>query len=260
METTEEETETNQTKACTTCGQLTAYEPIMVHHIDIRAKMAFLCQACVDEVDRQEAAHARYKIKAKREATWEKTVPARYRETTTNHESFNAPLWAMVRDADIMKSLALIGPSGRCKTRVFALLAKRAIARDVTVGWCPANSFQWAAQREFSEADGASAREWMRTWLSAQVLFLDDLGKHRWTDTVESAFFNLVETRLAQNLPTHWSMNPDPSDIITQATLASDAHGILSRALDPSGAASARARFAPILSRLLDATTLIPVP
>lgn len=252
--------EIQTTRACTACGQVTDYEPIMVNHIDIRAGMVFLCQGCADEMERVERAAARYRLKVRREAVWETTVPARYRETVPSHKDFNMPLWAMVRDQNIFESMALIGPSGRCKTRVFALLAKRAISQDVTVGWCPANSFQWAAQREFSDTEGQRAREWMKTWLTAQVLFLDDLGKHKWTDTVESAFFNLVETRLAQNLPTHWSMNPDPADIITQATLATDAQGILSRALDPSGAASARARFAPILSRLLDATRLIPVP
>ena len=254
------ETMEKTTRACTTCGQVTDYEPIWVDTIDIRSGMVFLCQGCVEELERQEAAATRYRLRVRREATWETTVPARYRETEKRHADFNGPLWEMVKDASILESMALIGPSGRCKTRVFALLAKRAISRDLTVGWCPANSFQWAAQREFSETEGSKAREWMRTWLSCQVLFLDDLGKHKWTDTVESAFFNLVETRLSQNLPTHWSMNPDPADVITQATLATDAHGILSRALDPSGAASARARFAPILSRLLDATKLIPVP
>ncbi len=248
------------TRACTTCGQVTEYEPIMVNAVDLRATMKFLCQTChAAETDKEEAA-AREAIRIRREAIWQRTVPERYRETDFRHEGFNGRLWAMVRDNSLFDSIGLIGPSGRCKTRVFALLAKRAISQDFTVGWCPANSFQWAAQREFSDTDGIKAREWMQVWLKAQVLFLDDLGKHKWTDTVESAFFNLVETRLAQKLPTHWSMNPDPSEVVTQATLADDAHGILSRALDPSGAASARARFAPILSRLLDATTLIPVP
>ena len=255
METTEE-----TTKACTTCGQVTKYDPIWVDTIDIRAGMVFLCQGCGDEVERKEKEAARYRLRCRRDANWETTVPARYRETVTGHKGFNLPLWRMVKDQPLLESVALIGPSGRSKTRVFALMARRAISQDLTVGWCPANSFQWAAQREFSDVEGAKAREWMRSWLTCQVLFLDDLGKHKWTDTVESAFFNLVETRLAQNLPTHWSMNPDPSDVITQATLATNAHGILSLALDPTGAASQRARFAPILSRLLDATRLIPVP
>ena len=232
----------------------------MVNAIDLRAGMTFLCPDCAAAAEVVEHEAARQRARLRREAVWEKTVPERYRETTPTHPEFNTPLWAMVRDNSIQKSMALIGPSGRCKTRVFALLAKRAIAQDLTVGWCPANSFQWAAQREFSDTDGFKAREWMKSWLTAQILFLDDLGKHRWTDAVESAFFNLVETRLSKNLPTHWSMNPDPSDIITQATLATDAQGILSRGLDPTGAAGLRARFAPILSRLLDATTLIPVP
>ena len=247
-------------RECSTCGHAADYEPIPFEGMDLRAGIPFLCAACAEEEARKLREAMRLKVRQRREAAWEKTVPERYRETAISHEGFNGPLWGMVKDKSIFTSMALIGPSGRCKTRVFALLARRAISQDLSVGWCPANAFQWAAQREFSDSEGARAREWMRSWLTCNVLFLDDLGKHRWTDTVESAFFNLVETRLAQNLPTHWSMNPDPSDVITQATLATDAHSILSRALDPSGAASARARFAPILSRLLDATTLIPVP
>lgn len=248
------------TRACTTCGQVTDYEPIWVGRHDLRAAFPFLCAGCEAAAEAKELEAVRQRIRDRREGVWTATIPARYRETATDFPQFNRRLWDMVKHLPLTSSLALIGPSGRCKTRVFALLAKRAIAQDMVVGWCPANAFQWAAQHEFDKADGVGARDWSRRWLTCQVLFLDDLGKHKWTDTVESAFFNLVETRLANNLPTHWSMNPDPADVVDQQTLRSDAVGILSRALDPTGAASARARFAPILSRLLDATTLIPVP
>ena len=248
------------TRACDTCGIVSNYEPILIFGRDFCQSLPFLCPACEKAMEQREVDAARLRIRDRRSAMWEETIPARYRETETTFPGFNVALWEMVKHLSLFKSVALIGPSGRCKTRVFALLAKKAIAQDYGVGWCPANSFQWAAQREFDKTDGDDARRWMRRWVNAPVLFLDDLGKHKWTDTVESAFFNLIETRLANNLPTHWSMNPDPSDVVTQATLSSDAPSILARALDPTGAASARARFAPILSRLLDATTLIPVP
>jgi len=248
------------TKACATCGIAAEYVPITVFGMDLRAKLKFICPACGDALELAEREGARQRIRARRTASWEDVIPVRYRETDAGHPGFNSGLWEMVRNLSLFESIALIGPSGRSKTRVFALLAKRAIAQDYSVGWCPANAFQWAAQREFDKVDGEAARGWIRRWTNCQVLFLDDLGKHKWTDTVESAFFNLVETRLANNLPSHWSMNPDPQEVVNQSTLANDAAGILARALDPSGAASARARFAPILSRLLDDTVLIPVP
>jgi hypothetical protein len=55
-------------------------------------------------------------------------------------------------------------------------------------------------------------------------------------------------------------MNPDPADIPSLARLIHDDQaGLLNRALDPEGKASARPRFGPIVSRLLDETTIIPV-
>lgn len=248
------------TRACDTCGQIEAYEPIDLLGRDLRSCIPFLCHACGEELERKEQDEARERIRLRRISTWETVIPAKYRETDIAHSGFNARLWDMVKHLPLLQSLALIGPSGRCKTRVFALLARRAIAQDYVVGWCPANSFQWAAQREFDKEDGPEAKKWMKRWNTCQVLFLDDLGKHKWTDTVESAFFNLLETRLSQKLSTHWSMNPDPADIVTRQSLILDTPGILQRALDPLGQASARARFAPIVSRLTDETTLIPVP
>ena len=255
------ETTMNTTnRACTTCGQFATYSPILFAGCDLAESLPFYCQDCAAEIDQREQEAARARIKARRTDVWVKTIPAKYRETDTAHPGFNRRLWESVNHMDLHQSIALIGPSGRCKTRVFALLARRAIAQDYFVGWCPANSFQWAAQREFDKDDGPDARRWMKRWNTAPVLFLDDLGKHKWTDTVESAFFNLLETRLSNKLPTHWSMNPDPADIVSNATLTIDTAGILQRALDPSGMASMRARFAPIVSRLTDETTLIPVP
>ena len=251
---------TISSRACDTCGKPEAYEPIEIFGNDMRMCLPFYCQACGHAMEQAEQEAARVRIREKRTAIWEDTIPAKYRETETSHPQFNRPLWDMVHHLPLMRSLALIGPSGRCKTRVMALLARRAIAQDYAVGWCPANAFQWSAQREFDKEEGADARRWMKRWNTCQVLFLDDLGKHKWTDTVESAFFNLLETRMGHKLPTHWSMNPDPADIVSRQSLMMDTPGILQRALDPSGAASARARFAPIVSRLTDETTLIPVP
>ena len=248
------------TRACTTCGQFAAYEPIAVFGNDLRASLPFYCPACVVAMEEAEKEQARQRIRERRQRNWETTIPAKYRETDTAHAGFNRVLWEAVAHWPLEKSLALIGPSGRCKTRVFALLARRAIAADWFVGWCPANAFQWAAQREFDKDDGPDARKWMSKWQTAKVLFLDDLGKHKWTDTVESAFFNLLEYRLSNKLPTHWSLNPDPADIVTSQGLVLDTPGILKRALDPTGAASARARFAPIVSRLTDETEIIAVP
>ena len=248
------------TRECDRCHQLTTYEPIPLGERDLRCSIPFHCAECAEAMFAEEQAAARERQKAKRTAVWETAIPRKYRETEINHPEFNRALWDNVKSFDIFtRSIALIGPSGRSKTRVFALFARKAIALDRFVGWCPANSFQWAAQSQFDDEDGRDARQWLKRWKRADVLFLDDLGKHQWTDRVESEFFALIEHRSANNLPTHWSLNPDPADIVTPASLTLDVDGIMQRALDPAGRASARARFAPIVSRLKDGTEIVAV-
>jgi DNA replication protein DnaC len=252
---------TTDTRTCTCCHRSMPYEPILTDTgTDLHALIPFVCHECTDDVEAQAVREAEARANTRRREKWESIVPLKYRETDTQHPDFPRPLWQHLRSRSPKQSLALIGPAARCKTRILALIAKRAIATDITVGWCPANNFQWAATREFDKRDGTEARQWLKRWHTADVLILDDLGKHRWTDAVESAFFGLLEARASRMLPTHWSMNPDPADVADLPTrLRQEPADLLTRALDPTGDASARPRFAPIISRLLDETTLIPV-
>lgn len=249
------------TRECISCGQLAAYEPIItVGGADLHALIPFHCQSCTDASERAEVRAAEAKANARRAEKWKTIIPPKYRETDITHPDFPANLHRQLRSRPLTASIALIGPAERCKTRLLALLAKRAIATDLTVGWCPANAFQWAASREFDRQDGHDARQWLRRWHTADVLFLDDLGKHRWTDAVESAFFGLLEGRASRKLPIHWSMNPTPEDVPDLSErLRQEPADLVGRALDPFGEAIRRPRFAPIISRLLDETTLIPV-
>lgn len=252
------------TRPCDICQTVAEYEPIIFQGAngpqDLAASIPFTCSACTAASEESERKAARDSIRRRREETWQRVVPKKYRETDIDHADFRRPLWNQLRSLPLHESLGLIGPAGRCKTRLLALIAKRAIAADLSVSWCPANSFQWAASREFDKEDGHDARQYLKEWQRADITILDDLGKHRWTDCVESAFFGMIEHRASTGKTTHWSMNPEPADVPTLPTLlAEDAASVLARALDPDGKASARPRFAPIVSRLLDEQTIIPV-
>lgn len=250
-------------RLCDDCRAPAPYEPVRLSEDgpDLLAGHRFVCDACDAAARLREAEEARAALAARRQATWEKVIPEKYRATDPAHPDFNRAVWGILRGIDpARQAVGLIGPAGRCKSRMLALFAKRLIAADTFVAWTNANRFQWAAQREFDDREGYQARQLLRRWTEARVLILDDLGKQRWTDTVEAAFFSLIEARSGENRVTHWSMNPSPLDAIGPAQL--DLHGpdIVARGLDSTGQASARARFAPILSRLLDGTLLIPVP
>lgn len=248
------------TRACDTCGQVTDYEPIAFGSIDLLKELPHYCGDCAAAMVAAEEAAAAARIREKREAAWEKTVPKKYRETSMAHPDFPRKLWDRLKSLPLDQSVGLIGASGRCKTRLLALLAKRAIAQDLFVGWCPATSFQWAAQNQWCDQNGGDAKKWLRRWQECAVLFLDDLGKHRWTEAVESEFFALIDLRSSRGAPTSWSMNPLPADETGLVEkLQTDQSGVMARALDPTGAASQRPRFAPIVSRLVEGTRFFPV-
>lgn len=247
-------------RACDDCGQITNYEPLDACGYDLLSSLPHFCQTCQERHARAEQDAAEKRLREKREAAWIATVPKKYRETDTQHPRFPSAIWKTLRAVDMSRSIGLIGPSGRGKTRLLALMARRAIAADLFAGWCPATSFQWAAQNQWDDEHGADAKKWLRRWQDCHVLFLDDLGKHRWTEAVESEFFALIDLRTSRGLPIHWTMNPLPEDEPALAErLKLDAGNVIGRALDPTGSASARPRFAPIVSRLLDETEPIPV-
>lgn len=249
-----------RTRACDECGQVTDYEPMICGSFDLTAKLPHFCQACQDAHKAADDAAAIERQREKREAAWMATVPKKYRETNTAHPDFPRKMWDKLKECDLNRNIGLIGRSGRGKTRLLAMMAKRAIAKDMFVGWCPATSFQWAAQNQWDDHQGGDAKKWLRRWQECAVLFLDDLGKHRWTEAVESEFFALIDLRNSRGMPIHWTMNPLPDDepaLVERLQL--DLPGVIARALDPTGAASARPRFAPIVSRLIDETETVPV-
>ena len=248
------------TRACDDCGQVSAYEPLMCGEWDMYSNLPHFCDGCQAAKQAAEEEAAANRLREKRESQWVSAVPKKYRETDTKHPDFPAATWGVVRSWPLQSNLGLIGPSGVGKTRLLALVAKRAIASDLFIGWCPATSFQWAAQHQWDDTQGAEAKKWLKRWQDCGILILDDLGKHRWTEAVETEFFALLDLRSSLGKPTHWSMNPLPDDepaLLERLTL--DAKGLISRALDPTGAAAARPRFAPIVSRLMDETEIIPV-
>lgn len=254
-------TSIEQTKrACDDCGQVTDYEPVQFGRIDLTRDLPHYCATCSEARVRAEEQAAADRLREKRESAWQATVPKKYRETDLLHPNFPGKVWRSLRLWDLQHNIGLIGPAGTGKTRLLALLAKRAIADDLFVGWCPATSFQWAAQNQWDDTHGQDAKKWLRRWQDCAVLVLDDLGKHRWTEAVESEFFALVDLRSSRGLPMHWSMNPLPDDEAALSDrLKLDAKQVIARALDPTGAAASRPRFAPIVSRLIDGTQLVTV-
>lgn len=249
------------TRPCTACGRPALYEPLTLELgpgrvLDLAATADHFCDDCAAERAERVAAAERDARNAELRDRWESTIPAEYRATDIDDEGFNRAVWIAIRNHPFeAQPLGLVGPPGRCKTRFLALFARKAIAAGLSIGWL--NTFDLIENVE-ARAYGrerVEAGRVFRAWRAARVLFLDDLGKTSWTGKLEAALFELLEYRHGRGLVTHWSLNPLPDDYDADF----QDPDVLTAALDPEGVASRRNRFAPILSRLLNRTTIVPL-
>lgn len=219
-------------KTCHACGNECDTSPIIIFGRPLKTGMPVLCEECQEKEELAQS-HQERERDAKRE--WERVVPVRYRETSLDHQDFNRLAWLEIKkwSSKAGKNLGLVGDTGRCKTRMIALHVRRMIWQGRRVEWCNATGFQWAAQRQFRDDEGADARRWLRAWRKAPVLVIDDLGKQKWTDTVEAEFYDLLEHRTSRNRLILWTANTHPEQMLTMRQLSKDRGGpIVGRLMD----------------------------
>jgi DNA replication protein DnaC len=183
------------------------------------AEILTACDSCaeknnlrIDEerrIEREDAARALRLEFATKE--WEKVVPLLYRQTDVNHANYPRPTHATAMQwisSDKSRSwLGIIGQSGRGKTRVMSQIIRNRIWNDYRCQWVNATQFQWCAQNQHDKVDGEKAKRHIESYRNCGFLAFDDLGKQKWTNTVESYFWDLIEHRYAQCLPMVWTSN-----------------------------------------------------
>lgn len=170
---------------------------------------------------------------AERGLAWEAICPPLYQMTRQDHPDLNTGILLEVmkwHDASDGKGLCLIGPTGRCKTRIMMLLAKRLHFEGVNVFFAPATRLASAFQKQIgSEPFNVEAREIIAKAHNCRVLCLDDVGKEKFTETIERDFYDLVEQRTSYLKPTHWTANATGPQL--EAMMSSDRGGAIMRRL-----------------------------
>jgi DNA replication protein DnaC len=80
---------------------------------------------------------------------------------------------------------------------------KRYFGEIVRVWMMPSTDFAQccAAQFAIGSDSARDAHKKLDRWKSVGILLLDDLGKERFTDRVETELFNVVETRVSNSRP-----------------------------------------------------------
>lgn len=228
------------TMPCARCGTPTPYEPIHIGGRDFGRLIGRFCESCEDIQKRQEAEEAAERREEEFLSAIRAIIPPDLRQTSIHHPEFNTNLWAAVSGWSVTQNqwLGLIGPSGRCKTRVLALKANKLIRQGFRVFWTDAVRFQ-------TYAEDRSARDSIRATLAAEhlaacrhssVLIIDDIGKNTWGPSMERHFFSLLDHRKNHQLPILWSANCHPEEMAVSLS---------------------KHNAAPIIGRLIDRTEII---
>jgi len=72
----------------------------------------------------------------------------------------------------------------------------------------------------------------LKRWRTCDVLFIDDLGKCRITERVQTELFNLVDSRTSNGLPILWTSNFDSKGLIRRFASPDDAAPIVRRLVE----------------------------
>lgn len=164
-------------------------------------------QAAIQAEEHREKEAATARLKAERLAA----IPARY------HEPFKASLSKVDRkaldhcinwhpDTCQGQGIGLFGSSGLGKTR---LLCRLLFRLECSWLYLPAYQFSEAVTNQFSDqySVAGDAVRALRAAHRVRVLFLDDIGDEKHTDSVSSALKGLIEHRTSRKLPTLWTSN-----------------------------------------------------
>ncbi|QJE97999.1 hypothetical protein [Luteolibacter luteus] len=196
------------------------------------------CPACIeaDRIERERKARADHKEHAERFLSG--FLPSRMAQTDRQDPRFNAKLWGNVEKwnpTDEKPWLGLIGPTGKCKTRVAYERIVDAIltfdqsgayriwmdrkgydrGREWLVSAVSAVDYADAVRNQFGKGDEAKeAKDLLRLARRTGWLLLDDLGKCTHTPAVAAALFGLLDHRHAENLVTIWTANSRPDQFL----------------------------------------------
>lgn len=212
-------------KPCATCGGAVPYEPIFIEGVDFAASFPLLCDPCELAAAKQEKQAERNERIAKAKAILADVIPPRMRETDISHPEFRAAKWKVVSEAfeaSPHTNILLVGPAGLCKSRMLALLCKRVAIRGHRIAWVTAHDFALLADRYKNFKTRFDAQQELSALKFAPYLVMDDLGKQAWTNSIEEIFFALVDHRYSHNLPTWFSANTHPQNMLMEGQFSRD--------------------------------------
>ena len=170
-------------------------------------------------------------------AEWSKICPPLYRKTDIARLKIRREIVEEIMAWEPNpRGIGLSGESGTGKTRLMFLLLRRLNSERRRILATSGKRFEFWCHRMFDKEDDAQKQ--IDAARGVAILFIDDVGKEKYTERVESEFYDLVEHRIANLMPILWTTNATGEQ--------------LERMLGPD-------RGAPIIRRLREFTEIISV-
>lgn len=171
-----------------------------------------MCGTCHDAwADREHRRVEDAKIAEERERRRRIGVPAEYADNDPDRFPTGAWLAVQAWGPKSGRGLGLIGATGQCKTR---MMYRRLVDIRTTTGirFVAMTSFrlQQAIQHQWGDDECKKAIKKARM---ASILFLDDLGKQKFTESAEAELFDIIEERTACRRPVCFTSNLTGEDL-----------------------------------------------
>lgn len=206
-------------KICSHCGITYDYTPAFLWGVDMLAHCT-TCNDCSQKLEKKHEEEAR--IEAARQR-WERSIPDEYRRTDIAHANFPKEIFQIGKEflKDSSKPfLGLVSESGKGKSRVSAMLAKKLIWAGQHFTWVNSAALQAAAQNQFDGELSTTSKLSIAAWMRTQNLVLDDVGNLKASEAVVSTLYAILEERATMHRRTIWTSNETldqmlPGDRIT---------------------------------------------
>ncbi len=204
MVTTETETKPKAYTRCERCKAEFEYQPITVWNREYFKPKN--CADCSPVVMAEQVISESEKEAAQIESDWMNLCPPLYRDS----DAAKLPLAASIIPEVLAwtrqpQGIGLAGNSGAGKTRLMFMLLRKLHFSGVRCKAITAKRFEKWCHRMFDKDDDARIN--IQAAHTIPVLFIDDIGKEKYTERVESEFYDLVEHRTSHLLPILWTAN-----------------------------------------------------
>lgn len=186
------------TTCCSRCDVEIEYEPVTFHGLTLAPN---ICDACSEKVEKEHHEERVAEYRKERANAFNSLCPEPMRTIDPDKLPCGPEKLEKCVNHDLTRGLVIHGVTGMGKTRLMWQLAKRIYVTEMK-GMKVLRDSSFGRMIERSYAEGMGKHDQLVERLSrVAFLLIDDLGKAKLTDRVESDLFDIIDSRYAAGLP-----------------------------------------------------------